>query len=394
MNNVLNTNEKYIILLLKSILNNSIPPEKPEDVSFEKIYSLAKYHNIDNMLFYAINKLKNKPSSELLKIWKERCYKGISRDLIQKMELDKILDSFEKNKIKNIVLKGFELKKLYPKSDMRFMSDIDILISKKDAEKVSLIMTELGYKIISYGKEKDDVYFKDPIMNVEIHNTLFDVQYKEYNSLFKTLDKMEKIILKTKYQYNFSDEDFFLFLFVHTVKHYLSYGIGIRVVMDIYIYLKAKEKTLNWEYINDSLNKLKLYDFFKVFNHFIKVWFEDEKENEIDIEIGKYIFRSGTYGNEKNNRLNSLLLIEGKNSSQNKAKSILSIIFPNLELMQVGYPILKSFPFLLPIFYVIRGIKIILFKRKRLNQFNSILKVTEDELRKRKEIFLKIGLKK
>ena len=60
MNNVLNTNEKYIILLLKSILNNSIPPEKPEDVSFEKIYSLAKYHNIDNMLFYAINKLKNK----------------------------------------------------------------------------------------------------------------------------------------------------------------------------------------------------------------------------------------------------------------------------------------------------------------------------------------------
>lgn len=394
MNNVLNTNEKYIILLLKSILNNSIPPEKPEDVSFEKIYSLAKYHNIDNMLFYAINKLKNKPSSELLKIWKERCYKGISRDLIQKMELDKILGSFEKNKIKNIVLKGFELKKLYPKSDMRFMSDIDILISKKDAEKVSLIMTELGYKIISYGKEKDDVYFKDPIMNVEIHNALFDVQYKEYNSLFKTLDKMEKIIPKTKYQYNFSDEDFFLFLFVHTVKHYLSYGIGIRVVMDIYIYLKAKEKILNWEYINDSLNKLKLYDFFKVFNHFIKVWFEDEKENEIDIEIGKYIFRSGTYGNEKNNRLNSLLLIGGKNSSQNKAKSILSIIFPNLELMQVGYPILKSFPFLLPIFYVIRGIKIILFKRKRLNQFNSILKVTEDELRKRKEIFLKIGLKK
>ena len=228
------------------------------------------------------------------------------------MELDKILDSFEKNQIKNIVLKGFELKKLYPKSDMRFMSDIDILISKKDAEKVSLIMTELGYKIISYGKEKDDVYFKDPIMNVEIHNALFDVQYKEYNSLFKTLDKMENIIPKTKYQYNFSDEDFFLFLFVHTVKHYLSYGIGIRVVMDIYIYLKAKEKTLNWEYINDSLNKLKLYDFFEVFNHFIKVWFEDEKENEIDIEIGKYIFRSGTYGNEKNNRLNSLFSVKEK----------------------------------------------------------------------------------
>lgn len=47
----LNPNEKYIITLLKSILNNNIPPEKPENVSFEKVYSIAKYHNIANMLF-------------------------------------------------------------------------------------------------------------------------------------------------------------------------------------------------------------------------------------------------------------------------------------------------------------------------------------------------------
>ena len=58
MNIELNPNEKYIIDLLRSVLNNSIPPEKPEDVSFEKVYSLAKYHNIANMLFYAVEKLE------------------------------------------------------------------------------------------------------------------------------------------------------------------------------------------------------------------------------------------------------------------------------------------------------------------------------------------------
>lgn len=389
----LNPNEKYIIALLKSILNNSVPPEKPEDVSFEKVYSMAKYHNIANMLFYAINKLEKKPDSEIFKRWKERHYKGISRDLIQKIELEKILNNFEKNQIKNIVLKGFELKKLYPKSDMRFMSDLDILISKKDAEKVSIIMNELGYKTISYGKEKDDVYFKDPIMNVEIHNALFDVQYKEYNSLFKPLEDMKNIIPKTKYQYNFSDEDFFLFLFIHTVKHYLSYGIGIRVVMDIYLYLKAKEQSLNWSYINDSLQKLELLEFFKVFNHFTKTWFEDEKESEIDIEIGKYIFNSGTYGNDKNNRLNSLFSIKESNIEKSKMKSIFSLIFPSLEVMQVGYPTLKKFPFLLPIFFIIRGLKIVLFRRDRLNQINSTLKIDRDELNKRKEFHNKAGLR-
>jgi hypothetical protein len=389
----LNSNEKYIISLLKSILNNSIPPEKPEDVSFEKVYSIAKYHNIANMLFYAIEKLENKAAPELLKKWREISYKCVSRDIIQKLELDKLLNSFEKNQIKNIVLKGFELKKLYPKSDMRFMSDIDILISKKDAEKVLLLMNELGYKTISYGKEKDDVYFKDPIMNVEIHNTLFDVQYKEYNSLFKPLDEMKNIIPKTKYQYDFSDEDFFLFLFIHTVKHYLSYGIGIRVVMDIYLYLKAKEKTLNWSYINDTLKKLELLEFFKVFNHFTKTWFEDEKESEIDIKIGKYIFNSGTYGNDKNNRLNTLFSVKENNIEKSKMKSIFSLIFPSLEVMQVGYPILKKFPFLLPIFYVIRGLKVVLFRRDRLNQINSTLKIDKNELNKRKEFHNKAGLR-
>lgn len=389
----LNSNEKYIITLLRSVLNNSIPPEKPEDVSFEKVYSTAKYHNIANMLFYAIEKLENKPTPELFKKWKEINYKCVSRDIIQKLELDKLLNSFEKNQIKNIVLKGFELKKLYPKSDMRFMSDLDILISKKDAEKVSLLMNELGYKTISYGKEKDDVYFKDPIMNVEIHNVLFDVQYKEYNSLFKPLDEMKNIIPKTKYQYDFSDEEFFLFLFIHTVKHYLSYGIGIRVVMDIYLYLKAKEKTLNWDYINNSLQKLELLEFFKVFNHFTKTWFEDEEESEIDIEIGKYIFNSGTYGNDKNNRLNSLFSVKENNIEKSKMKSIFSLIFPSLEVMQVGYPTLKKFPFLLPFFFVIRGLKIVLFRRDRLNQINSTLKIDKDELNKRREFHNKAGLK-
>lgn len=389
----LNPNEKYIIALLKSILNNNIPPEKPEDVSFEKVYSIAKYHNIANMLFYAVEKLENKPAPELLKSWREVSYKCVSRDIIQKLELDKLLNSFEKNQIKNIVLKGFELKKLYPKSDMRFMSDIDILISKKNAKKVSLILNGLGYKTIHYGNGKDDVYFKEPIMNIEIHNLLFDPVYKKYNSFFKPLEDMKNILSKTKYQYNFSDEDFFLFLFVHSIKHYLNSGIGVRVTMDIYLYLKAKKESLNWNYINKSLKKLKLLEFFKAFNHFTKTWFEDEEENEIDIEIGKYIFNSGTYGNKKNNRLNSLSLEKGKNIQINKIKSIFSLIFPNLKSMQSGYPTLKKYPFLLPIFFIIRGLKVILFKRNNLNNIREIITLDKNELNKRKDFHSKTGLK-
>lgn len=163
--------------------------------------------------------------------------------------------------------------------------------------------------------------------------------------------------------------------------------------MDIYLYLKAKEKTLNWNYINNSLQELELLEFFKVFNYFTKTWFEDEKESEIDIEIGKYIFNSGTYGNDKNNRLNSLFSVKESNIEKSKMKSIFSLLFPSLEVMKVGYPTLKKFPFLLPFFFVIRGLKIVLFRRDRLNQINSTLKIDRDELNKRKEFHNKAGLK-
>ena len=138
---------------------------------------------------------------------------------------------------------------------------------------------------------------------------------------------------------------------------------------------------------------MKLLEFFKVFNHFTKTWFEDEEENEIDIEIGKYIFNSGTYGNDKNNRLNSLFSVKENNIEKSKMKSIFSLLFPSLEVMQIGYPILKKSPFLLPFFFIIRGLKIVLFRRDRLYQINSTLKIDRDELNKRKEFHNKAGLR-
>lgn len=74
-------------------------------------------------------------------------------------------------------------------------------------------------------------------------------------------------------------------------------------------------------------------------------------------------------------------------------KSIFSLLFPSLEVMQIGYPILKKSPFLLPFFFIIRGLKIVLFRRDRLYQINSTLKIDRDELNKRKEFHNKAGLR-
>lgn len=46
-------------------------------------------------------------------------------------ETEKILKAFDENKIKNIPLKGYFMKKEYPRSDFRSVSDVDILFDRK-----------------------------------------------------------------------------------------------------------------------------------------------------------------------------------------------------------------------------------------------------------------------
>lgn len=59
----------YLIHLLKSILNTAQPEEKPENLSFEKIFNISKHHGVANMSYYAIEKLEKKPDSQLAKKW-------------------------------------------------------------------------------------------------------------------------------------------------------------------------------------------------------------------------------------------------------------------------------------------------------------------------------------
>lgn len=50
-------------------------------------------------------------------------------------ETEKILKAFDENKIKNIPLKGYFMKKEYPRS----VSDVDILFDRKQADLVKSI---------------------------------------------------------------------------------------------------------------------------------------------------------------------------------------------------------------------------------------------------------------
>lgn len=357
---------EYLLHLLSSVITCTQPCEKPEALSFQRIFDIASDHSVANTAFYAVEKLSVKPDEALMKKWSEIRDKALMKDIIQSAEYESICGAFSQNNIRFIPLKGFVLKRLYPQSDMRLMSDIDILIDKNDAHKAGEAMLSLGYECDSREIGIHDVYLKKPVMNVEIHRELFGITGNEFNVLFKDPWK-----LCSKHDgcfYEFDPSYFCVHMLAHCAKHYKAGGTGIRSFMDIWLFMQRRSDELDMAVVDSMLESVGIKDLCHDFIKLSQIWFGGEEYTEKYKEMTRYILSSGTYGNIENS-------VEIQLKEKSKAKYVFSQIFPSLAYMKVGYPILRKAPVLLPFCWIYRLIVRPFTRREKISaKLNAIKK--------------------
>lgn len=363
------TTDKYIIHLVRCTLKNEQPLEKPEYLLWEDVFRLAENHMIANMVWYSVNRLENIPEPELWKKWTELKNKALVRDIIQRNECGKILMSFEKEKIRCMAVKGIFLKKLYPKSDYRTMSDIDILTDNENTHRTENIMQSLGYTYRNAGVTNHDVYFKAPVMNIEIHRQLFsDKSMHSLSGYYKDAFIKAENLDNFKYVYKMTDKEFYIYTIAHFYKHYYQGGSGIRSVTDVYVLNHSIYKKLNKKSLDYTLEKLGLLDFRNQITDLSEIWFGEGKETSGLTEISDYIIGSGTYGTLSN-------LVNNNIKEKGKLKYFLQCAFPPLYVMKNNYPALNKMTFLLPVFYVRRWIVSLITRRSTVVfKLKSVLK--------------------
>lgn len=378
MRKSLNENEKYLISLLKSVLHGLPVEEVPKNVNMETVFRIAHFHSVANMAYYAVKNMKNL-SPELLKKWKEEYDKAQLKDVIQRIELNLISKTFEQEGIDHLPVKGFVLKELYPKSDMRAMSDLDILIPPDKAENARDAMVKIGYTVEHYDGGVQDVYFKPPVMNVEIHNNLFMEAMKNSVDYYKEFaKKLFSENSKTRRRY-ISDEEAYAYVIAHTSKHYRGGGTGIRSVLDVYVLCEKKPELVASESFLNILKKQKLLEFFKHISNLSKVWFGNMESTPLYDEMGAYVMISGTYGTRTGEILNRVS--EGYKGSLAKSKvsNVMKRCFPPLYIMKTQYRWLKKYPWLLPVSYPMRFGAVLVHRRKNLDVFSNTANVSEEE---------------
>lgn len=387
----------FISLIRLVLLDEDIKLDNP---NYDAIFKIAKFHSLTNILYYAIMKYKEKNNlnidAKTIDALSKNNKLELAKTASQECEMEILLKELEEKEIKHCLLKGSVIKYLYPSLDMRSMADIDIYIDKAHAKEIKKMMEELGYDTESYLKGNHDAYMKVPFMNVEMHRDLMNECYK-YHIYYK--DFFNKLILKEnkKYEYEFSKEDYYIYMIAHAAKHFSNGGMGIRNVIDEYIYLKNYKDILAYGYIDKELEKLGLNKFEYNLRNLAKYWFTNEYLREEDIDtinlMGDFILESGTYGTVKHNVLNKLMGEETyKNISANKFKYLLNRLFPSYVVMSQRNPTLKKWKILLPWFYFTRLLKFIFKRNKNIDaELKTTKKASEADIERNKKVHEDVG---
>ena len=351
-----NNEWEYLVHLLSSVLKGEKPDELPENLSFHSLFSLASFHSVANMAYYGIEQLQTRPDKELTAKWAEVRDKEIMKDITQQMELEQLTAELEKAEVKFILLKGSCLKILYPQSDFRSMADIDFYIDEENNEKVRDVLLSMGYEINSLEHGVHDVYYKKPVMNIEVHKALFGNSGREFSPVFENLwDKCDCVKGTC---YNLTPDYFFAYLVAHGIKHYDIGGTGIRSFMDIHVYLNKKAAVTDLKKTAELFSAIGKKEIYEDFLRLSEIWFADGEYTEKYKSMTEFIMKGGTYGTLENQ-------VENGIKRSGRAKFIFIKLFPQLNYMREQYPVLKKAPVLLPFCWVVRWVKAATVNRRQ-----------------------------
>lgn len=379
---------EYLAAIVNNHLKGTAVPKRPESISFEEIADIAQRNHLSYMIFSELIKDET-CTEEQLTLMRNSIKVNVIRTLIQVNELKNMKAHFEEKGVKNMPLKGSILKYIYPRPELREMSDIDILIGGEDMDKASKVLVDMGYDSGTSVKHHD-IFVKKPYMVVEAHRSLYDKSVD--NNQYKYFLGFDKAVLSEgySYSYEYKPEDFYVYMVAHAAKHFYAMGCGIRNLIDVYVYLEKYRDAMDMEYTRSALEKCGIANFAENMEKLAYDWLEGRKLDEFYESLFQYMMDAGIYGKDENGIWNKFADEEKKDISRWELKKW--YFFPPLYYMAEYYPWVEDKAYLLPVAWMIRFFRGV-FMHKGAKKREMVKTIKNDQILTYKRIYQRMNLK-
>ena len=351
----MNKNAEDLIYLLSCAVNGITPDAvRVQAMNPEQLFRLAKTHSLCGAAYIA---LRHAGTDD--RRFSQAYFMAVRKLILLDAARREIFADFERRGIWYMPLKGVILRALYPENGMREMADNDVLFDAGKQAEVREIMRALGYTEEGSGKSNHDVYMKPPVLNFEMHKSLFK-QSSAFYSYYQDPERLMRPDGDSRFGRCFSDEDFYVYMLAHEYKHFSSGGTGLRSLLDCYVFCKSKGDALDWDYIGAQCRQLGIADFEQEQRALAEKVFSAEKHPELtarEQELLSYFLTSGTYGTLTRAGENKVERGFAESGSRSRAGYILRRLFPDFQHMQTWYPFFAKHRLLLPAGYLWRLIR-------------------------------------
>lgn len=339
------------------------------DKDLEAVYEYVKISGISAITFMALeNAVDVSDESSFMFEWKKMRLNAMRRNLLFDKERSEITNFLEQNRIWYLPLKGSVIKEMYPNPEMREMNDNDILIDQNGRDQAKEFMLSRGYQVkpndkgVIDDKGNSDEFIKDPFFYFELHKFLIEERYspKQYDYFLSIKDRLIKDT-DQEYGYHMSDEDFYLYMICHAHKHFSRNGMGIRFLMDEYVFLKEKGETLDNNYINEKIREFGLEQFDADLRKVSKMAFDEDEEclEESLSDSEKALYDSclgaGIFGNIETRWKNEAYEMSANSTDTiTKKEYIKNRLFPDENWYRIYHPFVYKHKIVKPFFTIYR----------------------------------------
>ena len=363
----MNEMQSGVLMLVKSALTGKVGV-LPAGFSLEQAERMIIKHQIVGLAYEGAIICGVPKSDSVMQRLFQIYYQHTIRDEKQKNALKKLYQAFEENGFDYLPVKGLDMKKLYPNPAMRPMGDADVLIRMEQYEKIRPVMMQLGYQ---EGEQTGHELIWDcPALHLELHRQLMSSYFPDLQNYYG--DGWKYAVLLQGHRHTYAPEDMYLYHFAHLVKHYRRGGIGLRHVLDLWLF-RNSNPTINWDYVEQELARLRLQEFHQNICKMVACWFSDGDTDEITEYLTDFFFNSGSWGNKANFRrfIGLKDKKQGVESHKSRFVKAITLIFPGLSAMKLKFPVLDKLPWLLPFMWPVRWVQVLLYRKENITKVRA-----------------------
>ncbi len=390
---------------IKSLLSdfvNEVAPDPLGNYDYEKLYQIAKLQHIDGIIGYLFYKFNFCDNQEVKSNFLRSYFSAITVNTNQITYFERIKEIFKSNDIDIVAFKGYFVRNLYPVAELRSFSDIDLLIHTYDREKSHSVMIAQGYdNTVDYG----NVYgYKKGLEYYELHDSIVSDEIfhsKELDQYFA--NAWEHVHLSENNLYEFDDDFHLLYLIAHIAKHIHFGGAGIRMYLDIALFIKQKGTDFNFQSLLDTAKTLGFDKFVCTVISAACSWFSLEipmivknthKITEDTLEqLFCFTIDKGIFGNAMTSSGEATVQIMKQSGKKYpKISALLTFAFPPFSIMKLKHTYLKKAPILLPFAWIQRAFSNIDKIKSKKQKVKDIVSTNKSSIEKQSQLLSDIGL--